>query len=226
MPYPSSTVINLSEIKTFNQGSPSFTNITTSSLVVTSTIDISSSVILRNGNGANSFTNNQLVMHWGGSGYNYAHSIKTRHNAGANDSNNSIDFSLWQTSDGSTTIGTNKRFSITSQGVGINMTAPPSPLSMIGANPQIYVSNGTLNNESSIRYNGTGNGDWILGTNVGGIGSGVFEIYSVNIPGTVMAMFTSGNMGMGYTGYTSSKLRVSPTFGISDGIGTHTVSLI
>jgi hypothetical protein len=223
MPYPTSTVINMSEIKTFNQGSPSFTNITTSSLVVTSTIDISGSVILKNGNGANSFTNNQLVMHWGGSGYNYAHSIKTRHQGGANNYDNSIDFSLWQTSDGASTIGTSRRFSITNQGVGINITAPPSPLSIVGSNPQIYVNNGTLNNESSIRYNGVGDGDWVLGTNAGGVGSDVFGIYSVNIPGTVMRLSAAGYMSIGYPGITSSKLRVSPTFGIGDGNYIHVV---
>lgn len=215
MSYPNATTITLSEIKTFNQGSPTFINLTSGSLIGTSNLDISSSVILRNGNAANIFTNNQLVMHWGGN--NYAHAIKTRHQAGADNYDNSIDFSLWQTSDASTTIGTSRRLSITSQGVGINTISPPSSLSIIGGNPQIYVSNGTLNNESSIRYNGTGNGDWVVGTNVGGIGSGVFGLWSVNLGATVMTMFTNGNMGIGYTGYTPSKLRVSPTFGISDG---------
>lgn len=216
MPYPNPTDINLASIKTFNQGSPTFTNITISSMQVTSNIEISSSTILRNGNPANAYTANQLVLGYSGTST-YSHAIKTKHQASANDYNNSIDFSLWQTSDGSTTIGTNKRFFITSQGVGINMSSPPSTLSMIGSNPQIYVSNGTLNNESSIRYNGTGNGDWVVGTNVGGIGSGVFGLWSVNLSATVMTMFTNGNMGIGYTGYTPSKLRISPTFGINDG---------
>ena len=81
------------------------------------TLDVNGPGLFRNGQ-----NNNQLLFGW--TANNYIHSIKTRHNAGANDSTNAIDFYVWQTTDGLNTIGTKQIMSVTSAGVGIGTASP------------------------------------------------------------------------------------------------------
>jgi hypothetical protein len=119
------------------------------------TLDVVGTTLHRNGNSVNNFTNNQLVF-----GYNnlstYIHSIKTRHNAGANDANNAIDFYVWQTSDGSSAIGTKQVMSITSAGVGIGTASPGYKLDVAGdINTNSTLRSATLSNSGNMQIGGT-----------------------------------------------------------------------
>ncbi|MBL7973443.1 MAG: hypothetical protein JNJ85_00930, partial [Candidatus Kapabacteria bacterium] len=62
---------------------------------------------IRGGNGAASFTSNQVVLGYSGySGYQYSSAIKTRHNSGGA-TDNTIDFYVWKYgTDAATTVGT------------------------------------------------------------------------------------------------------------------------
>jgi hypothetical protein len=95
-----------------------------------SILDVNGSMTVRSGNSTNSFISNQLLFGWQNTDT-FRHAIKTRHNSGANDSNNAIDFYIWQTSDTSN-VGSKHLMSITSLGVGINTTNPTQTLSVNG----------------------------------------------------------------------------------------------
>ena len=94
-------------------------------------LDVDGTILCRNGNSINNFNNNQLIFSSNGIAT-YMHAIKTRHNSNANDSNNAIDFYVWQTTDGSTTIGKKQVMSMTSAGVGIGITNPLYQLQTYG----------------------------------------------------------------------------------------------
>ena len=216
MPFPSSTIINFSEMKTFNNN-PSYTGITTGSSFVT-TIDITGTLIARNGNSNYSFVNNQLVFGYSNTST-YAHAIKTRHDGG-NNANNAIDFYVWQTSDASTTFGTKRIMSVTATGVSIGTTTSnTNQLSVKGDNPQIYIQPTSAGSETSLCFVGNASTNWFMGTNVSGIGSGSFGI---TVPGTNILTFnTAGNVGLGYTNPQNVKLRVTGSNSISFDYGNY-----
>jgi hypothetical protein len=96
-----------------------------------SILDVNGSMTVRSGNSTNSFISNQLLFGWQNTDT-FRHAIKTRHNSGANDFNNAIDFFIWQISDTSSNVGSKHLMSITSLGVGINTTNPTQTLSVNG----------------------------------------------------------------------------------------------
>lgn len=216
MSFPSATAISLSQMKSFNNN-PTYTGISSGNSFVT-TIDITGTLIAKNGNGNFSFTNNQLVL-----GYNntstYAHAIKTRHDGG-NNAYNAIDFYVWQTSDASTTVGTKRIMSITATGVGIGTTiSNTNQLSVKGVNPQIYIQPSTAGAETSFCFVGNASTNWYMGTNVSSIGSGS---YGITVPGNNIFTFnTGGNVGVGYTNPQNVKLRVTGSNSISFDYGNY-----
>jgi hypothetical protein len=110
-----------------------------------------------NGNDNNAFTLNQLVMGYRlGGNTQYAHAIKTRHNSGANDNGNAMDFFVWQTTDPVGTVGTKHIMTVGSEGVGIGTTNPTRAV-------QIYVAGGA--NEYRISSTAMDVGMGINGTN-------------------------------------------------------------
>lgn len=216
MSFPSATTITLSGMKTFNNN-PSYTGITVGSSFVT-TIDITGTLIARNGNSNYSFANNQLVFGYSNTST-YAHAIKTRHDGG-NNANNAIDFYVWQTSDGSTTIGTKRIMSVTATGVSIGTTTSnTNQLNVKGSNPQIYIQPTSAGSETSFCFVGNASTNWYMGTNVSGIGSGS---YGITVPGNNILTFnTAGNVGLGYTNPQNVKLRVTGSNSISFDYGNY-----
>lgn len=99
-------------------------------------IDINSSSInpvrIRAGNSNALFTNNQVLFSYN-TGTGYQHAIKTRHDGG-NIVNNSIDFFVWQPSDGVNTIGSNHVMSLNGGKVGIGTTSPTDILHVKNGN--------------------------------------------------------------------------------------------
>jgi len=96
-------------------------------------LDVNGTTLNRGGNAVAAFSENQQLFSWSGSTTGtYMHSIKTRHNAGANDIHNAFDFYVWQTSDAVTSVGTKHVMSATSIGVGINTTSPSYTLDVNG----------------------------------------------------------------------------------------------
>jgi hypothetical protein len=85
---------------------------------------------IKNGNTAYSTVNNAITLEYFGGGY--KHAIKSRHNAGADDYGNAIDFYIWKMADTSSVIGTKQLMSITSVGVGIFKNNPAYALDVVG----------------------------------------------------------------------------------------------
>ena len=196
MPYPTSTTINLSEVKTYGTY-PVMTSLTLGSSRITGTIDINGSTVLRSGSDANTNTRTQIRLGYNGS-TDYAHSIRTQHNSGTN-TYNSIDLYLWQTSDAVSTLGSKLGLCVSNQGVGLGTTNPSYPLHLTGAGVNsLLLSHTTAGSEASIKHYVDGTYDWYIGTNVGGIGSGSLGFFVGNY-GTVMTVNSAGNFGIGYT---------------------------
>jgi len=108
-------------------------------------LDINGTTLNRNGNSVDSSSLNQILFSWFGTGSigskDYCHSIKSRHDSGANNRNNSIDFYLWQTSDAASAIGTKHAMSITSAGIGIGVTNPTSNYRLECRGPAYFIAN-------------------------------------------------------------------------------------
>jgi hypothetical protein len=94
-------------------------------------LDVNGAALLRNGNQGTVFANSQLLFGYQTTAQ-YMHSIRTRHNSGANNSTNAMDFFVWQTSDSSTAIGSKQVMSVTSSGIGIGTNSPSYPLHVNG----------------------------------------------------------------------------------------------
>ena len=99
------------------------------------TLDVNGAILCRFGNGLTSWSSNQLMFGFNGTS-NYMHAINTRHNV-LDDTGNSIDFLVWQSSQSTTAVGNKNIMSITSPGVGIFTSNPSYPLHVVGA---IYAS--------------------------------------------------------------------------------------
>jgi hypothetical protein len=145
------------------------------------TLDVNGATLLRNGNNATSWFNNQLLFGFGGQS-NFRHAITTRHdNAGG--IRNSIDFLLWNSNVTTTAVGTTNTMSITATGVGINTSNPNSSLDVIG---NARVTNTTAL-DSNLRFNDSNSGQrialWHSDTNAQYHGIGVSNsIIQVGIP--------------------------------------------
>jgi hypothetical protein len=196
MPYPTSTTITLSEVKTYGQY-PVMNALTVGNSRITGTIDINGSTVLRSGSDSGTNTRTQIRLGYGGTS-DYAHRINTRHDSGTN-SNNAVDFYLWQTGDATSALGTKLGMSITNQGVGLGTTNPSYPLHLTGAGVNsLLLSHTSANSEASVKHYVDGTYDWYIGTNVGSIGSGSLGFYVGNY-GTVMTFNSAGNAGIGFT---------------------------
>lgn len=205
MPYPTSTIINLSEVKTYGQY-PLMTSLTLGNARITGSIDINGSTVLRSGSDSGANARTQIRLGYSGT-TDYAHRINTRHDAVTN-ANNAIDFYLWQVGDAISSLGTKLGMSITNQGVGIGTTTPSYPLHLTGAGVNsLLVSHTNLGSEASIRFNSNDTYNWYIGTNVNGIGSGPLGFYLSNY-GTVMTINSAGNFGIGFTNQ-NVRLRVN-----------------
>jgi Chaperone of endosialidase len=97
----------------------------------TSTLDVNGRLNLRAGNSANSYTSNQITFSWNNGTY-HQHAIKSRHNSSADNTQNAIDFYLWQTSQLQGDAGNKQVLSITSPGVGIFNSNPAYSLDVTG----------------------------------------------------------------------------------------------
>ena len=93
---------------------------------------------IKNGNTAYATVNNAITLEYLGGGY--KHAIKSRHNAGADDYGNAIDFYVWKVADTINTVGTKQLMSITSVGVSINKNNPAYALDALGT---CYISGNT-----------------------------------------------------------------------------------
>ena len=102
-------------------------------------LDVNGSVLLRHGNTNVGTASNQILFSYQNTS-NYMHAIKTRHNSGANDAGNAIDFYLWQTSDGVNGIGSKQIMTVTSTGVGISMGNIITPVHALDVNGTIRAS--------------------------------------------------------------------------------------
>jgi hypothetical protein len=122
------------------------------------------SLQLRSGDSSTSTDAAQIIFSYAGSPYNssgYAHSIRTRHNAGGT-TGNAIDFWLWdQATDAASTLGTKRVMTVDGGGrVGINDSSPTHSLD----------TTGTINATSAYYLNGSqvinSSGNWVGGGNI------------------------------------------------------------
>jgi len=97
----------------------------------TTTLDVNGSMLLRSGNSASIYSSNQIMFGWNNTS-NYLHTIKTRHNSSANNTQNAIDFYVWQTTQLQSDVGNKQVLSITSPGVGIFNSNPAYALDVTG----------------------------------------------------------------------------------------------
>jgi len=95
------------------------------------------SLQLRSGDQGTSTDSSQIIFSYGNNPYNssgFAHSLRTRHNGGA-DAGNAIDFWLWNTTDttNESTLGNKRVMTIEGNGrVGIGTTSPDAELHVAG----------------------------------------------------------------------------------------------
>jgi hypothetical protein len=92
-------------------------------------LDVNGTILARSGNTNIGSTSNQILFSYNNTAL-HTHAIKTRHNGGANDTGNAIDFYVWQTSDATSAVGTKQVMSVTSAGVGIGTTTPINRLTV------------------------------------------------------------------------------------------------
>jgi hypothetical protein len=114
-------------------------------------LDISGSMLVRNGGGNTSTTGNQLLFGYLGSN-NYMHSIKSRHDNATDGSGNAIDFYVWRTTDAINAIGTKQIMSVTSAGVGVGLSNPSFNLDVSG---NIRSTSTTSNNIGGVTLSNT-----------------------------------------------------------------------
>ena len=97
----------------------------------TSRLHVDGGMSLINGDagaGSPPFTTNQITMGYMGSDE-HRHAIRTRHRHDLNNTQNAVDFYIWQTTDGSN-VASKQVLSVTSTGVGIGTTAPAAQLDL------------------------------------------------------------------------------------------------
>ena len=97
-----------------------------------SRLHVNGGISLINGDaGAGStFTTNQITMGYIGSDE-HRHAIRTRHRHDANNTQNAIDFYIWQSTDGNN-VASKQVLSVTSTGVGIGTLTPTNTLEVAG----------------------------------------------------------------------------------------------
>jgi hypothetical protein len=116
-------------------------------------LDINGTILCRNGNISTNTNGNQILFGYGGFNA-YMHAIKSRHSSSTNDWGNALDFSLWQTTDNGSSVGSKIVMSVTSSGVGINQTGPVTSFDLNG---QQYFSNtGSVSPPTMSVLGGTG----------------------------------------------------------------------
>ena len=122
-------------------------------LDVAGSSDSGKSLQLRSGDSSTHTDSSQIIFSFNGNPYNaagYAHSIRTRHNS-ASDTDNAIDFWLWNTTDTTdeNTLGNKRVMTIDGTGfVGIGTTSPVAKLHIHGDLPQLRLSVAAANNPS------------------------------------------------------------------------------
>lgn len=188
-------------------------------------------IYVTSGNTSNYFGNSQLVMGYAGT-QQYAHSIKTRHNAGSQ-IGNAIDFYVWnQGTDAAGTVGTKNVMTLDGNGnVGIGTTTPTTKLSLVGelsqGSGQIIASNygmasgytGTRGNITAsgygshalgFAYDGSGGSGSasILASGSGSLANGYLGGYSATQTITASG---SGSFASGYgsSAYTTTNITAS-----------------
>jgi hypothetical protein len=176
------------------------------------TLDTNGDISIRNGDGADTFSKNQLVFGFGGSN-NYAHAIKTRHQAGLNNSNNAIDFYVWQTSNSAGSVGDKNIMSITSQGVGIGNQYPNGTLhtKTTSGNCNVIIDSAHVGGNSLLEFysNGTRRSAiWKYDS------SDNLSVWMDSVAADVLTIRTSGNIGIiNPSPIASLDINASNTFG-------------
>ncbi len=188
----------------------------TGSLVITTStpsLVANGAIVVRNGNYSNVFSSNQLQLSWSNTS-NYAHAINTRHNSNANDTNNSFDFYVWQTSQASNIVGNKHVLSITSSGTGIGTTAPTQSLHVVG---KVYSDTqfiNTINDTSNVP-----GFSWAENSNTG-MYRHASNVIGFTTGGALRAVIdNSGNIGIG-TSNPSVRLDVNGTINATTYQGT------
>jgi hypothetical protein len=123
------------------------------------------SLQLRSGDSATSIDSSQVIFSYNGQPYNdagYAHSIRTRHNGGA-EAGNAIDFWVWdQATDTSSTMGTKRVMTLDGNGrVGIGNATPSYSLEVYtnGSKADICIHEDSGGHDSELRLR-CGTNDW------------------------------------------------------------------
>jgi hypothetical protein len=165
----------------------------------TQKLDINGTALLRNGNSAGGFANDQLLFGWNNTP-NYLHAIKTRHHSGVA-SGNAIDFYTWkQGTDGGDKVGTQHVMTLDGQGfVGIGTTAPTQKLDVRGNaifGESTDLASVILRNRKDNQFKN----DFIIGGMNGYTYLGNYQNYPLGIyTGNVerMRISDTGNIGIG-----------------------------
>jgi hypothetical protein len=187
-------------------------------------VQITGSATIMNGNNGNEFVGSQIKLGYGSTA-NYQHAIKTRHNAGANDTNNAIDMFVWQTSDASTAAGTKQVMSVTSAGVGINTSTPAYALDVNGT------INATNANFSNLTLASAINGWTMKNSSITWPSAGDYSRTQLEIKSGDYSNFTFGYGstirsydGYGTTGGTFPLYLQASSIGTSCSMGVNTIS--
>jgi len=178
-----------------------------------SKLDVNGAILCANGNSAGASTNNQLLFSWSGNYSMFKHAIKSRHQSTANNSDNAIDFYVWQTTDASNAVGTKQVMSVTSTGVGIGTTTANCRLQLATETvpKQICLYEVANNNYNFIGF-GNGGG-MLLQINSTSSDSFIFNVANNPTSATgnvelVRIVGSNGNVGIG-TNNPNAKLHVN-----------------
>lgn len=182
------------------------------------TFDVTGIVLIRNGNTAFVWSNQQLQF-----GYStedtYRHSIITRHDASGGVAN-SIDFLLWDSNVNFSNLGTTNTMSVTARGVGVNTSNPTHMLDVVG-NTRITLTTSIASNlrlvdsnqgqrislhhtDTTAAYHGFGVSNFILQVGVPTTSHSIqFGMHSNTSFIPVMDVEASGSIGIGTTSPTA-----------------------
>jgi hypothetical protein len=166
-------------------------------------------LLLRNGNSAGVTVCNQIQFSWNNTNT-FTHVLNTRHNT-VDNASNALDFYVWQSNQGSNSIGNKHVMSITSVGTGIGTTAPQQQLHVVGkmyADTQVLsTSNSSLTTPSFAFQQDSNTGIYYKASKTVGLVANGSEVGSYSVSGLTINSNISALSNVSASGNVLAALR-------------------